>query len=59
MGVQSIQNLAMLLAPFVGAFVLGHTSAGQLFLFSGLCGLFCLLAIRILVNRSLAIVRSK
>ncbi|WP_375658680.1 hypothetical protein [Bartonella sp. MR30HLJHH] len=56
--VQSIQNLAMLLAPFVGAFVLGHTSAGQLFLFSGLSGLFCLLAIRILVNRSLSIVRS-
>ncbi len=57
--VQSIQNLAMLVAPFVGAFVLGHTSAGKLFLLSGLSGLFCLLAIRILLNRSLLIVRSQ
>ncbi|WP_375641798.1 MULTISPECIES: MFS transporter [unclassified Bartonella] len=57
--VQSIQNLAMLVAPFVGAFVLGHTSAGQLFLFSGLSGLFCLLGIRIFVNRSLFIIHSE
>ncbi|WP_273723530.1 MFS transporter [Bartonella sp. AU18XJBT] len=57
--VQSIQNLAMLVAPFVGAFVLGHTSAGQLFLFSGLSGLFCLLGIRIFVNRSLSIIHSQ
>ncbi|WP_375620455.1 MFS transporter [Bartonella sp. TS25HLJMH] len=57
--VQSIQNLAMLVAPFVGAFVLGHTTAGQLFLFSGLSGLFCLLGIGILVNRSLFIIHSE
>lgn len=57
--VQSVQNLAMLVAPFVGAFVLDHTSSGKLFLLSGLSGLFCLLAIRILVNRSLSIVRSQ
>ncbi|WP_330169169.1 MFS transporter [Bartonella grahamii] len=57
--VQSVQNLAMLVAPFVGAFVLDHTSSGKLFLLSGLSGLFCLLGIRILVNRSLSIVRSQ
>ncbi|WP_375615944.1 MULTISPECIES: hypothetical protein [unclassified Bartonella] len=54
--VQSVQNLAMLVAPFVGAFVLGHTSAGKLFLLSGWIGLCCLLAIRILVNRLSSVV---
>ncbi|WP_273758569.1 MFS transporter [Bartonella sp. AU55XJBT] len=57
--VQSIQNLAMLVAPFIGAFVLDHTSSGKLFLLSGVIGLFCLLGIRILVNSSLSIVSSE
>ncbi|WP_246798885.1 MFS transporter [Bartonella tribocorum] len=57
--VQSIQNLAMLGAPFMGAFVLSHTSSGKLFLLSGVVGLCCLLGIRMLVNSSLSIVSSK
>ncbi|WP_273719609.1 MFS transporter [Bartonella tribocorum] len=57
--VQSIQNLAMLGAPFLGAFVLDHTSSGKLFLLSGVVGLCCLFGIRMLVNSSLPIVSSK
>lgn len=57
--VQSIQNLAMLVAPFMGAFVLSHTSSGKLFLLSGVVGLCLLFGIRMLVNNSLPIVSSK
>ncbi|WP_212112935.1 MFS transporter [Bartonella queenslandensis] len=57
--VQSVQNLAMLVAPFVGAFVLSHTSSGgKLFLLSGVVGLCCLLGIRMLVKSSLSIISS-
>ncbi|WP_039758256.1 hypothetical protein [Bartonella queenslandensis] len=45
-------------APFMGAFVLDHTSSSKLFLLSGVVGLCSLLGIRRLVNSSLSIVSS-
>ncbi len=48
---QSVQNAAMLLAPFAGAFVLSHTSVWQLFLLSGVLGLLGLSSIRLWVAR--------